>query len=103
VVASGFAIAKAVAVPCELERRNNQPLACSAYSQARPLARKPVPPHSLVVFTAIRRASSLVSNSAAESPRWKQASTGPMTKLFGLLQRCYSVTERFYPKCMLLD
>jgi hypothetical protein len=25
-----------------------------------------------------------------------------MTKLFGLLQRCYSVTERFYPKCMLL-
>jgi hypothetical protein len=26
-----------------------------------------------------------------------------MTKLFGLLQRCYSVTERFYPKCTLLD
>jgi hypothetical protein len=42
-------------------------------------------------------------NCAVTIARWKQASTGPMTKLFGLLQRCYSVTERFYPKCTLLD
>jgi hypothetical protein len=36
VAAAGFAIAKAVAVPCGLRSRNNQPLICGGRSQAHP-------------------------------------------------------------------
>jgi hypothetical protein len=43
------------------------------------------------MFTAIRRASSLVRTGAGPP-------MGPTTKLFRLLQRCYSVYGAFLPK-----